>query len=67
MAIREFGGGVDPIHLDNVQCTGSETTILQCPQNEIGNHNCTHSEDAGVRCLTGRYLYIIPEGKEVVW
>ena len=59
VAIKRFGGGDGPIHLDEVQCTGSESSVLQCPQNEIGNHNCTHLEDAGVRCLTGEYCYVL--------
>ena len=44
-----FGSGVPrPIHLDNVICTGSEDTILNCTHNTV--NNCDHSEDAGVIC-----------------
>ena len=39
-----------PIWLDNVQCTGTETSLFRCRANAIGSHNCVHSEDAGVRC-----------------
>ena len=39
--------------LDNVQCTGSEWTLFECPSNPIGSENCAHSEDAGVRCQAG--------------
>ena len=32
-------------------CTGIETSLLECSSGEeIGSHNCDHSEDAGVRC-----------------
>jgi len=42
-----------PIYLDNLRCTGQESSLLDCwyNQNEIGNiRSCSHSEDAGVRC-----------------
>ena len=45
-----FGEGSGPIVLDNVQCSGSETRILDCTANAIGDHNCDHSKDAGVTC-----------------
>ena len=45
-----FGDGSGSIFLDNVQCSGSETSLLQCPSNTIGNNNCDHFTDAGVRC-----------------
>ena len=54
MAVRHFGGGSGPILLDEVQCTGSETDLLQCPHDGIEIHNCFHSEDAGVKCLPGK-------------
>ena len=36
--------------MDNVQCLGTETRLIDCPANAIGTHNCAHVEDAGVRC-----------------
>jgi len=45
-----FGEGNGSIFLDNVQCSPNNTDILQCHSNPIGSHNCTHSNDAGVRC-----------------
>ena len=45
-----FGGGSGPIYLDNVICQGDESSLLECQRNPIGEHNCDHSEDAGVRC-----------------
>ena len=42
--------GAGQIWLDNVNCRGTETRLVDCPANPLGNHNCVHAEDAGVRC-----------------
>nr|XP_044998478.1 neurotrypsin isoform X2 [Jaculus jaculus] len=45
-----FGEGKGPIHMDNVKCTGNERSLADCVKQDIGRHNCRHSEDAGVIC-----------------
>ncbi|XP_055567958.1 deleted in malignant brain tumors 1 protein-like [Falco cherrug] len=45
-----FGQGLDPIWLDDVECTSMETTFAQCNLRSWGLHNCNHNEDAGVVC-----------------
>ncbi|KAM8826053.1 scavenger receptor cysteine-rich type 1 protein M130-like isoform 1-T2 [Synchiropus picturatus] len=45
-----FGEGTNDIWLDDVECTGRESTILKCPHKPLGENNCAHSEDAGVVC-----------------
>ena len=37
--------------LDEVQCTGSERRLIDCPH-VPGPSDCLHHEDASVRCLT---------------
>ena len=50
------GGALSPILLDNVGCIGSESRLVSCSNLGIGNHNCRHVEDAGVRCtVTSMY------------
>lgn len=48
-----FGVGTGQIYLDDVTCTGTETTLASCPHNTA--HNCRHIEDAGVRCQPRKY------------
>uniref|UniRef100_A0A3B4AYR2 Soluble scavenger receptor cysteine-rich domain-containing protein SSC5D n=1 Tax=Periophthalmus magnuspinnatus TaxID=409849 RepID=A0A3B4AYR2_9GOBI len=45
-----FGQGKDQIWLDDVQCSGHESSILKCLHRPFGEHNCGHGEDAGVIC-----------------
>ena len=45
------GGG--RIWLDNVQCTGTERTLINCTASSSGVNSCTHAQDAGVSCQHG--------------
>ena len=56
----EFGEGSGPIQLDDLNCFGNETALINCSARPIQEHSCTHSEDAGVRCNTcpsRKYVY----------
>jgi len=44
--------GTGQIWLDNVNCGGTESRLIDCPANALGAHNCGHAEDAGVSCQT---------------
>ena len=51
-----FGQGSGSVSLDNVTCTGSESTLAKCGHLGVGNtRSCSHSEDAGVRCYPPGY------------
>ena len=46
-----FGSGRNAIILDDLNCRGHEERLVNCPHRGIGQHDCTHSKDAGVRCM----------------
>ena len=43
-----FGEGSGDIFLDELACTGNEQHLTDCATDH--SHDCTHAEDAGVRC-----------------
>ena len=43
--------------LDDVQCTGTEYDIFDCPANAEGVHDCSSGEWAAVKCLLPLYKY----------
>ena len=59
-AVKGFGAlkpGANKIWMDEVECTGNEETVVSCTFNRFhpidarwGEHNCPHSQDAGVCC-----------------
>ncbi|XP_041372561.1 deleted in malignant brain tumors 1 protein-like [Gigantopelta aegis] len=53
-AVRDadFGNGSGPIYFDDLACRGNESSITGCLGKPVGDHNCKHSQDAGVICQT---------------
>uniref|UniRef100_A0A4W4EYW2 SRCR domain-containing protein n=1 Tax=Electrophorus electricus TaxID=8005 RepID=A0A4W4EYW2_ELEEL len=51
-----FGPGSGQTWMDNVDCSGSESTLKNCRSAGWGVTNCRHTEDAGVRLTNGPHL-----------
>ena len=48
-----YGKGLNKkIWLDEVNCAGTEWTIVNCPHRGWHVHDCKHRQDAGVKCAT---------------
>lgn len=45
-----FGRGHGQVWLDDVDCTGHEKSLSDCPHRGFGEHDCDHNEDASVIC-----------------
>ena len=44
-----FGGGTGPIFLNHLDCSGTESSLIDC--NQFAGDSCNHAQDAGVRCI----------------
>lgn len=51
-----FGQGQGPIWMDDVSCQGTENDIFDCNKTLV-NHNCDHSDDAGVICSKSTSIF----------
>jgi hypothetical protein len=63
VSINYLLGGFDPIWLDDLGCSGSETNLGDCSHNGWGNSDCSHDNDSGVSCT---FLAPVEECEECV-
>ena len=47
---NRYGSGSGTIWLDDLQCTGEETSLAACRNNGWYDHNCNHDEDVSIMC-----------------
>ena len=57
----EFGAAASsvPIWLSQIVCAGNEEFLSDCDSDGWGDHNCRHSEDAGVMCSGKGYCILV--------
>ena len=46
----QYGEGYGPVYLDEVNCSGTEASIVHCGHIGVANTNCGHAEDAAIIC-----------------
>ena len=51
-----YGASGNDFAIDNLQCTGNETSIDECGHRGWNVEDCSSSEWAGVRCKPGKTL-----------
>ena len=59
-----YGGGstTQAIHFDDVQCNGTEMSLLNCTHPGIGTHDCDHDQDVGIICRPSQGRVVTPAG-----
>ena len=64
-----FPGGFGlPVLLDDLSCRGDEESLFMCQHNGLAQDNCSHHNDAGVRChLAGRTLWAKHDNPTLSW
>ncbi|XP_078057505.1 scavenger receptor cysteine-rich domain-containing protein DMBT1-like [Mustelus asterias] len=54
-------GGPDysPIWLDELDCSGNESFLWECPHASWGNHDCNHKEDVIIMCSEHKDIRLV--------
>ena len=56
--VAGFGTATGPVLIDNLRCFGNETRLTDCYHNGVGTHDCSHSNDVGVKCQLREFIFI---------
>ena len=62
-----FGRGQGKIWMNNVRCTGNESSLTECAHNGLEKGNCSHSKDASAVCSQGKTNPLILLRKIRAW
>ena len=54
-----IGQAPGEIWLDEVSCNGTENLLSECDSSGVGEHDCSHWEDAGVLCSDDFVLRLV--------
>ena len=57
-SLAAYGAGTGRIHIDDVMCTGQESGLSDCSF-DTNTADCSHSEDAAVKCVAGSEFRLI--------
>jgi len=49
-----YGSGSGRILLDDLQCTGNETSLADCSHNGWDSHDCSHYQDVSISCSNSK-------------
>ena len=54
-----YGQGSGPIFLADLQCIGTEQSLLDCDANVYAFSHCYHYEDVGVQCQGFNCVFVV--------
>ena len=49
-SLKRYGSSTSPVWFSDVECTGTETSLLQCPHSDRESHTCHHHDDVFILC-----------------
>ena len=59
-----YGQGSGTVHLSDLNCTGSEASLVKCRYDAVHASRCYHGRDVGVVCFSDQYPSEDPQASE---